>query len=71
MNWKEFIRLEKDKDYFKNLVQFLLDEGKKHTIYPPSKNVFEAFNKCPLDQVKILIMVPIKPMDYLSRFNQE
>lgn len=55
-SWKDFIKIEKQKDYYKNIVSFLMEEGKQHTIYPPSKDIFTAFTACPLDKIKILIL---------------
>ena len=56
-SWKSALSHEFDKDYFKNLTDFVRGEylsGK--TIYPAAKNIFNAFNLCPLDQVKVVII---------------
>jgi uracil-DNA glycosylase len=56
MDWKQIIREEQQKPYYQQLTSFLIEDGKKHTIYPPSKDVFNAFKSCPLDQVKVVIL---------------
>ncbi|TFV94627.1 uracil-DNA glycosylase [Algoriphagus kandeliae] len=45
-----------DKQYFKDLVAFVKSEYKTQTIYPPGKLIFNAFDQCPLDQVKVVIL---------------
>ena len=44
------------KNYFKKLIQFLVDEEKKQTIYPSNENVFAAFNQTPFSKVKVVII---------------
>ena len=56
-SWKDVLSGEFEKDYFKNLTDFVRGEylsGK--TIYPEPKNIFNAFNLCPLDKVKVVII---------------
>ena len=56
-SWKDALDSEFEKDYFKNLTQFVRSEylsGK--TIYPEPKNIFNAFNLCPLPDVKVVII---------------
>jgi len=55
-SWKEHLAPEFDKPYFKTLAQFLRQEIKEHTIYPPGKLIFNAFNKCAFDDVKVVII---------------
>ena len=54
--WKEFLSDEFEKDYFKNLVQFVKSEYSSTTVYPPGKFIFEAFEQCPLDNVKVVVI---------------
>ena len=56
MNWKEWIATEQKKDYFKNLSDFIKEERKQYKIYPPETEVFQAFNWCDLDNVKVVIL---------------
>lgn len=54
--WTHELRGEFQKDYFKKLIQFLVDEKKKDTIYPTNENVFAAFNHTPFSKVKVVII---------------
>jgi len=51
-SWDAFIKREMKLEYFKELNLFLTEEAKAHTIYPAKKDVFRAFELCPLDKVK-------------------
>lgn len=56
-SWKKALSAEFDKDYFIKLTNFVRDEymsGKQ--IFPAAKNIFNAFNLCPLDKVKVVII---------------
>ena len=56
-SWKMALLDEFDKDYFIKLTDFVRSEyisGK--TVYPAPANIFNAFNLCPLDQVKVVII---------------
>ena len=47
---------EFEKDYFRTLTDFVRDEYGKYAIYPPGKLIFNAFNLCPFDKVKVVII---------------
>ncbi len=56
-SWKDALSGEFDKDYFIKLTDFVRNEylsGK--AIYPAPANIFNAFNLCPLDKVKVVII---------------
>ena len=56
-SWKNLLSGEFEKDYFINLTNFIKKEylsGK--AIYPKPSNIFNAFNLCPLDNVKVVII---------------
>lgn len=56
-SWKDALAAEFDKDYFIKLTDFVRGEylsGK--AIYPAPVNIFNAFNLCPLDKVKVVII---------------
>lgn len=55
-SWKRGLQPEFDKPYFYNLTNFVKEEYSKHTIYPPGKFIFHAFNTCPFDKVKVVII---------------
>ena len=47
---------EKQKDYYKELMDFVESEYKSKTIFPPKEKIFEAFKYTPLDKVKVVIL---------------
>ena len=56
-SWKDVLGDEFEKDYFIKLTEFVRGEylsGK--TVYPEPKNIFNAFNLCPIDKVKVVII---------------
>lgn len=55
-SWKPFLQDEFDKPYFKNLTEFVKEEYSKHECFPPGNLIFNAFEKCPLDQLKVVII---------------
>lgn len=55
-SWKEKLNPEFEKDYFVKLTEFIKDEYSKHTIYPPGQLIFNAFEKCPYDSAKAVII---------------
>ena len=55
-SWKPFLQDEFDKPYFKNLTEFVKEEYSKHQCFPPGNLIFNAFEKCPLDQLKVVII---------------
>ena len=54
--WKSRLRDEFEKDYFIRLTDFVRDEYRKTTVYPPGSLIFNAFNLCPFDRVKAVII---------------
>lgn len=55
-SWKQHLQTEFDKPYFGELVRFVRGEYAMHTIYPPGKQMFAAFDACPFDAVKVVIL---------------
>ncbi len=56
-SWLSVLKDEFDKDYMKNLRQFLVQEKRSgKTVYPPSDEVFAAFDHTPFDKVKVVIL---------------
>lgn len=56
-SWLSHLEPEFHQPYMQNLKQFLLQEKQQgKVIFPPSKNIFNAFNSTPLDQVKVVIL---------------
>lgn len=54
--WKRRLSDEFGKPYFENLVKFVKEEYAHHTIYPPGSMIFNAFEHCPFDKVKVVIL---------------
>lgn len=55
-SWKEVLQSEFEKEYFKQLTEFVRKEYKTKKIFPPGFLIFNAFNLCPYDQVKVVII---------------
>ena len=55
-SWSKALQEEFQKDYFQRLSAFVHEEYKHHICYPPASEVFNAFNLCPLDKVKVVIL---------------
>ena len=55
-SWKEQLRDEFEKPYFKQLTDFVRSEYASQTVYPPAMLIFNAFEQCPFDQVKVVIL---------------
>jgi uracil-DNA glycosylase len=54
--WKDALEGEFEKDYFIRLTQFIREEYRTQTIFPSGKDIFNAFNLCPFDRVKVVII---------------
>ena len=54
--WAQVLQPEFDSPYFAELAGFVRTEYAKGTCYPPAKFIFEAFNRTPFDQVKVVII---------------
>ena len=55
-SWKLRLKDEFQKEYFMKLADFVKDEYRTKTIYPPGSLIFNAFNLCPFDRVKAVII---------------
>ena len=56
MQWKSFLSEESKKPYFKALLDFVNKEYSKNVIYPDHESMFKAFDLCPFDKVKVVIL---------------
>lgn len=54
--WKKALAPEFEKDYFVRLTDFVRQEYQQTTVYPPGRLIFNAFNLCPFDKVKVVII---------------
>lgn len=56
-SWGEALSAEWDKEYFRELARKLHEEKDRGiVIYPPGSKIFRAFDLCPLDAVKVVIL---------------
>ena len=55
-SWKQQLVGEFDKPYFVGLTNSVRSEYSQYTCYPPGKLIFNAFNLCPFDKVKVVII---------------
>jgi uracil-DNA glycosylase len=55
-SWGEKLKGEFEKEYFTNLTAFVKNEYKDDAVYPAPKNIFRAFDLCPFDKVKVVIL---------------
>lgn len=55
-SWKRVLSSEFEKEYFKTLRDFIHSEYRNKTIYPPAKQIFNAFDSCPFESVKVVIL---------------
>lgn len=54
--WDSIIEKESEKDYFKNIFDTLKEESKHFEIYPPNKDILNAFKLCPIESTKVVIV---------------
>lgn len=54
--WYEVLKEEFQQPYFLDLKKKLLEEKKRYTIFPPSDEIFQAYNLTPFDKVKVVII---------------
>jgi uracil-DNA glycosylase len=55
-SWKAHLEQEFQKPYFLQLVQFVKQEYGEHTCYPKGKDIFAAFDHCPFQETKVVII---------------
>ena len=55
-SWKRELAEEFEKRYFEELTTFVRNEYATSTIYPPARLIFNAFDHCPFDKVKVVII---------------
>lgn len=54
--WKDALGQEFNKPYWSGLTAFVRTQYSKGKIYPPAPNIFRAFDLCPFDKVKVVII---------------
>lgn len=55
-SWKKHLHHEFEQAYFSQLIDFVKHEKQNHTVYPPGNLIFNAFDQCPFEEVKVVII---------------
>lgn len=55
-SWKKRLAAEFEKPYFKELTSFVKDAYAREPVYPAPQHIFRAFDLCPFDKVKVVIL---------------
>jgi uracil-DNA glycosylase len=55
-SWKEKLQGEFTKPYFEQLIAFIKYEYSHNVVYPPGNKIFAAFDHCPYDKTKVVIL---------------
>lgn len=55
-SWKSRLKCEFEKPYFENLITFVKTAYKSTICYPPGALIFNAFDKCPFDKTRVVIL---------------
>ena len=55
-SWEQELQAEFDAPYFKTLTDFVRAEYRRGPRFPPGNEIFNAFNLCPFDKVKVFII---------------
>lgn len=55
-SWHDKLRAEWDKDYFVRLADFVRSAYATTQVFPPAGRIFAAFDACPFDEVKVVIL---------------
>ncbi|MFZ1721744.1 MAG: uracil-DNA glycosylase [Microgenomates group bacterium] len=55
-SWKKVLKNQFSAEYWQNLTEFVRQEYRTKKIYPPAKQIFRAFDLCPFEQVKVVIV---------------
>ena len=55
-SWRQVLQPEFDKPYFELLTDFVRHAYATHQCFPPAKHIFRAFDLCPFDKVRVVII---------------
>ena len=55
-SWQELLNEEFEKPYFDQLTAFVREAYQTHVVFPPAANIFRAFDSCPADRLKVVII---------------
>lgn len=54
--WKSVLQSQFEQEYFRQLISFVKSEYSSTTIYPPGRLIFNAFDSCPWEMLKVVIL---------------
>ena len=54
--WKKLLKSEFNSDYFLDIIHKTKEEYNKFKCFPKGKNIFRAFDSCPLEKLKVIII---------------
>ena len=55
-SWEKVLQPEFESSYFLNLIQFVKKAYQNNTCYPSGKDIFNCFNLCPFDSVRVVLL---------------
>lgn len=55
-SWKKYLSKEFNADYFRQLIDFVRQEYKTQTVYPPGREIFRAFDNADFEDVRVVII---------------
>lgn len=55
-SWHKALQEEFDKPYFELLTMYVRQQYHMRVVYPPARLIFNAFDSCPFDKVKVVII---------------
>jgi uracil-DNA glycosylase len=55
-SWAKKLSQEFEAPYFQELKEFVRSEYQTQVVYPPGKEIFRAFDACPFDQLRVVIL---------------
>jgi len=55
-SWKSVLSEEFEKEYFRDLTDFVRSEYRRHTCFPPGDKIFAAFDRCSFENVKVVVL---------------
>lgn len=55
-SWKQILNKEFEKPYFQDLARFVKLEKESSVVFPPGPKIFNAFEKCSFEDVKVVIL---------------
>lgn len=55
-SWNALLSSEFEKPYFQALTAFVKKEYSEHTCYPKGKEIFAAFDQCPVENLKVVLL---------------